>query len=255
VISGLDPQVNRKDIQAINELVVSEISRLGRKTGLTLKQAQALKQSFDTLSKDTYAQGGKIFANSAGVKRAAKAAADDLRKAIADMSPEIASANKQLTRLRTIEKTINKNLIGEGKSDAALFAVGNDLNKRNSALLRRLGEITGTKPVEKAQVIAAAKAFAEPPLTAADVTGKGVERLAKGAILGAAVGGPTGAFIGGIATSPAALKAAIRTGQVTPKLAKQVFEKATPSVKSILIQQFGKANFPENAVDRRSRSK
>lgn len=223
---------------------------------LTLKQAQALKQSFDTLSKDTYAQGGKIFANTAGVKRAAKAAADEMRKAIAELSPEIAQSNRTLSQLRTIEKNINKNLIAAGKPDAALFAAGADTNKRNAALLRRLGELTGSKPLDEAKVLSAARTFADAPLTSLDITGKGVERFAKGAVVGGLIGGPTGAVVGGLATSPAAVKAAIRGGQISLDLARKVYEEASPKVKSLLIQSFGRTQLTgkeESAIERRLR--
>jgi hypothetical protein len=244
VAESLAEKAEAKDIKAINKLIVKNIEKSSVKDALTLKEAQALKQQFDTLSKDTYIQGGKVFANSAGIKRAAKAASNELRSSIAELSPEIAKSNKTLSKLHDIEKKINKNLIAEGKPDVSLFAAGSDTHKRNASMLRELGEITGTKPLEEAEKLAAARSFADTKLLPSDVTGKSLTRILASTSVGGAAGGPLGAAVGALAASPTALKYAIRSGQVTAKNAGKLFNIATPEVKSLLIQTFGKESFP-----------
>jgi hypothetical protein len=244
VAESLAEKAEAKDIKAINKLIVKNIEKSSVKDALTLKEAQALKQQFDTLSKDTYIQGGKVFANSAGIKRAAKAASNELRSSIAELSPEIAKSNKTLSKLHDIEKKINKNLIAEGKPDVSLFAAGSDTHKRNASMLRELGEITGTKPLEEAEKLAAARSFADTKLLPSDVTGKSLTRILASTSVGGAAGGPLGAAVGALAASPTALKYAIRSGQVTAKNAGKLFNVATPEVKSLLIQTFGKESFP-----------
>lgn len=245
IINQLEPIVNRNDISSIETLIIKELKNVSKGKGLTLKQAQALKQYFDSLSKDTYTKSGKIFANSNAVKRSAKAAAGELRTAINELSPEIQKANGTLRTLRTIEQNINKNLIGEGRSDAALFAVGGGTNQRNEALIRRLGTLTGVDSLNEARKLSAARQFADSKLVTFDVTGKGVERAGKGALVGGLIGGVPGAVTGALLTSPAAIQSLVRSGQLTTNVAKKIFKDASPKVQSLLIQQFGKDNFNE----------
>ena len=134
------------------------------------------------------------------------------------------------------------NLIKPGTPDTAIFAVGAGTNKRNVGFMKALENVTGSKIVSEAEKLSAAKTFASPGLSSADTTGKGVERLAKGAVVGGLIGGAPGAIIGGLATSPAAVKAAIRGGQITAKMAKEIYKNAEPKVKSLLIQEFGRIN-------------
>lgn len=217
---------------------------------ISFRDLQDLKVSLDDAAQATF-KGRTTNVFPGGNQEARKAAdiANTMRKDIAGTSSAINEANKKLTQLHTIDKNLNKNIFKEGRSETYLLGAGRGTNKANESMLKRIGEITETTPLEKARILSAAKAYKEAPIVSADVTGKGAERFLKvtnitpalAGALGIATGGPITGAIAVMATSPKALTSAIRAGQLTQDLAQAVFEKATPQVKSLLIQQFGKS--------------
>lgn len=294
VVKTLDPKANKADIGEIKRVLSNVLDEVATKTEkkliqppaklinilnaqgkptkvfpkkiekdvlvpgeLSLKQAQVLKQKFDDIaSKGYFDSRTKVFVkSSAGVVRAAKAAANSLRAQLGQKLPAVKEANKVLSNLRKLEPNIPKGFIKDDTRTTAIFTGGSGANRQNRSILRKIGKITGVDHLEEAKVLAAAKDFAKPPILPVDTTGKSVARLGLTAGI-ATIAGPTVAALAAMATSPVALKTAIRAGQITDKLAKKIFEKATPSVKSILIQKFNKIDFDQNnkkAIDRRSK--
>lgn len=185
---------------------------------INLKTLSEIKEELQAIAKPSYNNGALIFPKGDLAAKASKAAAGEARRLLNAAAPEIKVANEQLSRLHRIEDVINKNLIREGKSEAALIAAGSGGNPRNAKLLSGIDQITGGQSVRQAENLAAARSFGNPALLPADFTGKSAARILSGAGAGTIMGGPVGGAIGAAATSPAALKLTIDTGRFLNRL-------------------------------------
>lgn len=201
----LNPTLKKDARAEIDEFsrLVDEMSTDGK---ITVVELNDLKEYLQEQAKSSYMKNGQIFIRSKDSSRAAKQAAATVRKQLNQISPEIANANNSLARLHSLEDTMNKNMLAEGKPFSALVAAGSGANKRNAKQLKELGEITGTDMLGDAEKLSAANTFANPPILPMDTTGKSFTRLA----LGYALGGVKGAVL----TSPLTLKAAIKSKQI-----------------------------------------
>lgn len=184
---------------------------------ITPKEMYEVKQFLQDRGSGAFMKDGQLFMPGRDAQMAAKNASGVARGIVNTMSPTVADANKDLSRLHVFEQRMNKNLIAPGKSDAALVGAGSGTNSRSVAELQALGQVTGTDLLGDAEKYAAAKRFAHPGLSAVDSTGKAVERMGKAGLIGLGLGGIPGAAIAASITSPLALKAAIQAGRIPVK--------------------------------------
>ena len=218
---------------------------------MPLKDAHELKQYIQGIVSDSYRKPGDIFTSGSRADSALKGTASNLRTLINEAEPRIAKANNSLSELHDIEDSMNKNLISEGKPEAALLAAGSGGNQRNANILKRLSDLTGTNMNEDAEKLSAMRTFGKPAWTPVDTTGKsnariGLGRVAGGAIgggigyaiggeHGAAIGAGAGALAGGAATSPAVIKGLIKAGELSPYAAKTLGLLSKPAINTGIL--------------------
>jgi hypothetical protein len=225
----LNPTFDEDAIAQIDELIL-KVNKVAPKGKANVKDIFDLKQ-FLQKNGYTHSRKGVIFDPSPAAAKASRQAAAEAVRILNPLSPDIKRANNVLSRLHRMEGTINKSLITPGKPEAQLLSAGARTNLRSAAALRRLGRLTGTKPLEKAEILSTARRFRAPGLTAIEATGKDIGRFFRGGAPAAAITlavsqDPTMAVIVGTLvgsmTSPMALREAIRAGRYPLKLAKRL---------------------------------
>jgi hypothetical protein len=243
VVDALNQVKNRmnsslrfEEVNQVNDLA-DRIGKLADANGnVTPKEMFDIKQFLQDRGTGSYMKDGQIFVPGKDAQIAAKNGAAQARQIVNTMSPTVADANNELSRLHDIQDKMNKNLIAPGNPDAALAGAGNGLNAKNAADLKQLGDVAGADMLSGAQQYAAAKRFASPGLSSADTNGKGVERALKAGIVGQAFGGPIAGGIAAVATSPMALKLGIQAGRI-PVAAIQKIAGATGNLTDATIQR------------------
>lgn len=223
----IDPIVQRDQLRSIDEQI-QLLSRLAN-DDMTAPawRVEAFRKRLNDLT--TYTQDGQIlqrkgdYSNEVFKKAAARA-----RLNIGKVVPEILGANKELSKLRKMDKLINKNLISPEKPAASVLAVGSGQNQQAIKQMRKLEDITGFNYVDRAQDIASAQYFNNPPLMPSLQTGRGAIPMATGTLhalsqFGLGNVGPAMAGIGLAAFgSPMAIKAGmdigLGAGRVTQKI-------------------------------------
>lgn len=222
----LDPKLYHEDIANIDEL----LSRVKNKAPLNEDTGEHLVNSTDIHSLQRYlrtqaesAYGTSPIGFSVGPEgaKAAKDGAAAARGILSKVSPEIAQANTNLSKLHNIEDVMNPNILSEGKTAAPLLAAGSGTNPANEKILKRIGEQIGYDALGDANKIAAARTFGKPAFTPQDTTGKAAARmLAAGAAGFAASGGnPVIAALSAGAVSPASLKVGVNATRAAGQLA------------------------------------
>lgn len=223
---GSMSEVNKKlrggEVSELEEMIKSIKSVSDNPSAVPLTAANEIKQFLQDSAKSSYLKGGQIFQRGGLAQQAAKEAANSARTVINEVAPDLAKANKTLFDLHRIEENINKNLIAAGKPEAGLLAAGRGANNRNTIALQKLGKITDSDFLQKAEDLAAAKTFANPSILPQDTTGKSVARIGLGTALGALGGGAAGAGVGAALTSPMALKLAIDAGRFPAALVQKL---------------------------------
>lgn len=207
--SKLNPNFDASAIAEIDDMVstIMAEAKTGRSDGgLTADGLYRAKKFLNEAAKSSYTKDGQIFSRSDAASRAAKYASDRAREAIRQNVPEIAQADKELSRLYQIESRMNKNLLSPGKSDSALFAAGEGANPRNAATLRELEKVSGVPVMQRIEQLSSARAFANPAVIPSGTTGKVAARMGTGALIGGLLDGTEGALIGGALASPLTLK-------------------------------------------------
>ena len=184
---------------------------------IKLSEISDAKKFFQDVANGTYTGDGKIFSGSDKMQQAAKQAGREARKLEVGLSPETGEANAELSKIRGLNKNINKNLITPEKSDSALFAAGSGQNLRNVKNLQKVGESTGMDALGEAEKLSSARSFANPDFIPTDSTGKSATRTLLATGIGSLLGGGVGAVLAPILTSPASLKAAIDAGKFSSK--------------------------------------
>lgn len=248
----MNKSLRLEEVKQVDELI-ERISGLADESGkVTPKEMFDIKEFLQDRGSGAFMKEGQIFVPGKDAQIAAKNASREARQLVNTMSPTVAEGNRELSKLHILEKKINKNLIASGTPDSALAAAGSGANPRNAKNLQSLGEVTGKDMLGEAQKFASARRFSSPSWTAADSTGKGVERLIKTTIPAAVFGGPTAALVAGAATSPMALKVAVQAGRipismvqklsgVTGKVTDEAFTKAYHVLKTPAGQKAVKA--------------
>lgn len=214
VKNRMNKSLRFEEVKQIDDLIERVNNLAGDGGMVTPKEMFEIKQFMQERGSGAFMKNGQIFVPGKDAQKAAKNASGAARDIVNTMSPSVADANRELSRLHTIESRINKNLIAPGKNDSALATAGSGANPRNAKELQLLENVTGGKIITDAENFAAMKRFANPGLSAADTTGKAAERMLKAGLIGQAVGGPVAAGIAALATSPLALKTAIQAGRV-----------------------------------------
>jgi hypothetical protein len=203
------------------------------------KTVEEIKSYLQDLASPSYNKGGQIIPGGDKVAKAAKQAAAIARKEINKVVPEVASVNNQFEQLYSLQRVMNRNLLKEGGSEAALLSAGKAAN-RNRKNLEKLSEIVGQDFLDDIKNVSAMSEFAKPDLLAKDFSGKAFLRASMGGAAGTAVGGPIGGAVGALATSPAAVKKAIRL--------KALLQSAAPEAPALLSGS-QKANAILQALD------
>jgi len=204
----LHPNYQKQAINEIDDLLVEIKKAETDLGGHSVGDLYALKSHLQDLAAGSYKKNGQIFQVGKDVQRAAKAGAANANKTLRVAAPEIKAADDGLSQLRRIEERLNKNILGEGKSNASLLAAGADQNQFQRGLLAKLDKLTGSTTLSDAEKLAAARTFGNPSFLPVDTTGKSLTRLVTGLGGGLLLGGPKGMIVGGAMTSPAAIKAA-----------------------------------------------
>ncbi len=222
--ANLNPNFKASEITEIDEMIASiqrEASSTNADGLVSPTQLYEIKKFLREGSKGSYNKGGQIFMRGGDASRAAKGAAGEASDMIAIHTPEIAQADRQLSKLHNIEGRLNKNILAPGKPDGALMAAGSGANARNAATLRELEKFSGVPVSQRAKDLATAKVFAKPSITPVDGNGKAAARILIGGGIGYGVGDAEGAAIGAGLMSPLAIKAGINVGNVAGKLGSQ----------------------------------
>lgn len=223
----LNPTLHKEQILQIGDLIgkVNELG--GRAKEIGVAEAHQLKQYLQDFAKSAYRDPGQIFQGGTQAAEAAKAGGAVTRKLINEAVPEVAEANGKLHALHVIEDNMNKSLLAEGKSEAALLAAGKGNSKQHQLALEKLTNLTGHDFVTPAKELAAAQTFGAPSVkgTGLGATVGGLAGGAAGAMIGGhgiggvsgfGAGAAAGAAAGGAMTSPLALKSAIDLSQLAP---------------------------------------
>lgn len=219
VKSGINPDLYPESIAEINELI-EKIKTLPPE--LSADAANEAKRFLQKKSKGSYLKNGQIFSSSKESQKAARRGAREARRIETELAPGTAQPNLELSKIHQYEKNVNKNLIAPGKTESAMMGAGSGANARNVKNLKDISDMTGYDALTKAEELSAAKAFADPGYLPIDATGKSATRMAVGAMTGSYLGGPIGTAIGILATSPMALKQAIKAGDISSDLIKKL---------------------------------
>jgi hypothetical protein len=219
-----NPQIG-KDFDELFQMITNLSDENGN---VSPKEMHVIKELFQDEAKSSYLKGGQMFSRGSEAQKAAKQVARLARQDINEAAPAIAKANNTLAELHSIESNLNRNVLNQGGSSAALKSIGSGTNKQQEKLLRRIGDITETNPVGAASDFSSASDFTSPGLIPIDSTGKAAARMAMGGLLGHHYGGEIGTVLGTAASSPALWKAGIQAkgllGDYAIKPSKEVIE-------------------------------
>ncbi len=232
----INSKLRPEDADEIKE-IITKVKSLGEETSgkIGLKDAHDLKEYLQDIASGAYQKGGQIFQPGDKTSRAAKSAAALIRTGVNEAAPEVASANNQLAKLRSIESVMNRNILAEGKTAAPLYAAGSGGNPANAKALERLGDVTGEDMLGEAQKLAAARTFGKPSLLPVDTTGKSLTRMGAAGVGGYLVGGLPGAIAAEGLASPAMLKAGIMGGRAGGRLGSGLL--ASPAASGLLLRK------------------
>jgi hypothetical protein len=212
--AGINPKLYPEQIDQISELQ-SKVASLAKDGNISADEAHQVKQFLQSKADSAYQKTGQVFSLGSESAKVAKSGAATARSLVNEAEPAVASANNQLSELHDIEESMNSNMLRNDKSEAPLLGAGSGGNPRNADALERLGKFTGTDVAGEADKLAAMRTFGSPKLMAQGTTGKVVGHAIAGAGLGYLIDGQKGAVIGGLFSSPAALKVAIDSGLIT----------------------------------------
>ncbi len=220
----LDPRLAADEIAEIAKMQddLMNLVSLGKVTddagSISMQELSNYNKYLKPKAKGQYTNGtGKMFAPDSEVGRAAQAAQKTTR-GLMNKEPQIKEAYSKLAKLRKTEKTMNKNLLAEGKPEASILAAGGG-NTRNAGWLKQIDDVVGGNFVKDADRLSAMDTFTNPPFLPIDTTGKSAARIGVGGGLGGGVAGlitdfnpammTVGSFAGSALTSPKALKAGL----------------------------------------------
>lgn len=211
----LSPKYNPEDVSKIDDVIrfIDEAHPGGEASSA---DAYRLQRKLQDMAEFT--EPGKFFKKNGPAESAFARSSGEARALVNEAEPGIKGANKNLSKLRNIDKKINKNLITPEKPEAGLIAAGSGENQRNRKFLAELEDLTGGPILKDAEDLAATrymgKAGALPGLNTGAATIP-LALSATGSALGGISGGKEGALTGagaGLLGSPLAVKMAIKYG-------------------------------------------
>lgn len=257
VKDSLHPALRKEEIGQIQDIIDEIITAADKDGFLSFNDLFEVQKKLQDYSKGSFLKDGKIFVPDHRVATAARAGYDEARQIVNSISPTIKKANNQYHRLHEIEKKINPNVLAEGKPEASFLAAGAGENKRLENILNKIGQITKTKPVEKARSISTARAFGNAGLLPqGPQTGYALLRPFLGAGGGAAlakqldVDPAIGSLIGAASISPMALKAMINTKNVSGKAINKAIEAiSSPKAANIINRIYGDPEKSKENID------
>lgn len=225
-IKKLDPIINADQVKKLqSELdLINHIS--GKDGDITAQQGYALQKRLQDLAE--YLEPGQIFKKKNFVDLTFAKAASRARQQINRVVPEISEANRELAKIRRIDKNINKNLISPEKSINALMGAGTGENQQTIKQLKKLEDVVGFPYLRKTEELAAANYFNDAGLLPKEKTVSAMAPLILsgiggigGAISEGDIGGITKGLALGALASPLAIKGAINVANKTPDFVKQ----------------------------------
>lgn len=233
----LDPKIDADKISKIQK-ELDLIVEISDGTTIPAQQAYSMQKRLQELA--DYIPPGQAFKKKDFVDLTFKKGAAAIRSELGKVAPEISQANAEISKLRQLDKTMNKNLITPEKPYASLMGAGTGENQQSVGQIQKLQGIIGQDMLPKVENLAAAKYFNNAGILPAEKTGSSLAPLALGAIGGVGSGlnnlmqGDLEGFVkksaGGLAlgslASPLAIKGAILASrgvqQMAPLGAKQM---------------------------------
>lgn len=216
---------------------------------INLQEANWIREDLGKVASGMVIKEGKHFAKDHKASRAASQSLSKLFEILdKEGPPGFRFAIKELRELHLIEEQVTPNLTKVHGPDGSYFAAGSGTNQRAIKDLERIGKFTGENHLERAENLAAARAFDNPStLPQGEKTGFVDARMLAGFGAGAYIAHENnfpeipGATIGAALTSPAALKALINGIVRGDKAAIKGFHLINnPKVKSFIIQSLSK---------------
>lgn len=206
-----DAEIERlkKEIDLIDNLAVD-----GKVSAADAFALQKRLQSLADYMPDSQILKKKDFVDTVLSRAAARS-----RQSLQKVAPEISEANQQISKLRRIDKNINKNLIAPEKPYEAMIGAGTGRNQKSASDLKKLEDVVNYPFLEKSQELAAAKYMNEAGILPGEMTGSSMAPFqAMGALGGGALGASIasgnypmalGTLAAGSLASPLAIKKAI----------------------------------------------
>lgn len=232
----MNPKYDKRAIELVDE-IIDDIRGNVAEGHMSLYNLQQTKQFLQTKSAKAFKREGQIFnATEDQMKKVANAANNarfEARKLLDENGPpQLKEANAKLAELHRLEDNLDaRPLMKQSSSASKVFTAGTKENSQGSAMLRRISKATGTDYNRQALDLATASRLANPKFVAQ--SGQGTTSTSRslslgglGGMIGTAVmpgvGTAVGTGIGLALSSPAALKAAIRTGRFPIGLAERL---------------------------------
>lgn len=226
---GLNPNIPEQmsAIRGIDEMI-AVLKGIAPEGKMTARDAFDVQKMLQGRAQSAYAQPGDLFTKSPQSAKAAKDAARVTRQFVNKAMPDVAAANDAFAALHDIDDVMNPNLLKPGKSAAGITRAGSNPNSPEAKSLKDLGDWLGHDVLQDAKDMSTHKTFATLPASPFDTTGKALYRVGAGSLVGggiSALNGDSGggilkgAAVGGLLSSPMALKAAIDSGMFAKRLA------------------------------------
>lgn len=238
----LDPSLEKSKLKHLQDLS-DDFMGFAKDGKMSYQDLHKLKRVMQERAK--YAKDGTIFTNAKEVQDAAKEVAHWARRKLNKASKEYADANLKLSKIHNLEKKMNKNLLAPDKPDASLIAAGLGTNPRNAKHLKSLSELSGMDAIGEAEKLAAAREFSDAKFFPKDTTGKAAARMLGAGSVGYATGGPLGAMLSTVFTSPATLKAAINAGKISKGFVKKIAGGVGELTDDDMLRAIDKINSPQ----------
>lgn len=235
-IAKLDPVIDEDAVMQLQK-EIDVLDAVAKDGKVSAAQALSIKNRLQGLS-DYVEPGKKRGLVNATFQRAASRA----NAALSAVAPEIREANRELAKLRRMNKVMNKNIIKPDAPEAALVAAGTGTNERAASHLQRLGEIVDFPMLQRAEDLAAAKYLGDASFLPSVATGAKAVPLAAGGTyaLGQLYQGDLqGALPGlGVAAmgSPLGIKYGIKAGLLGARVAPEGMSQAIETMMRMAIQ-------------------
>ena len=218
-LSKITPEIRPDEyakIQKELEMINSLVDENGQ---IPAQQMQEVKQKFQDLAE--YLAPGQMMKKKNFVDISFARAANRAGMQVSRVAPDIAEANSQISKIRRMDKTLNKALITPEKPSGALVAAGIGANQLARKQLENLDQILGTNLLAQAEQLAAGQYLGNPSLFPNTMTGaRAIPLIGGGSFaLSEAMQGNVGPAIGGLMTASFGSPLAVKYGAQAAKAA------------------------------------